>query len=183
MWVIVKKPFYTNLLSLPKMDTWVQCSLCQKWRRVDDNVAIPTDRPWKCRFNLFDPAHNRCDHVQESMPDGGAADAEGPDLELDEVVSEDLVVLDEDPTEPFQPSSCTCSHCVETNWAVKHWRRFKESTEATGAMKIIIDAVDATEMMALTAEDTKQFIHGVVTDLHNPPVAYVPARFRDQKEG
>ena len=50
-------------------ERWVQCSLCQKWRCVGDQLQVRMDVPWQCRYNLFNPAYNQCAAVQEPMPD------------------------------------------------------------------------------------------------------------------
>ena len=156
------------------MDTWVQCSRCEKWRRVDPSVSIPTNVAWLCRYNLFDPAHNQCSHAQESFPEEEEEDVSFLDI-VEDVNITDLLPS-EDPHQPFQPSTCTCEHCLETNWAVKHWSAMRESNDARGLIQILMDAVDATEIMALTAEDNKQFLSGQTVDVHNPPVSRVPRR-------
>ena len=158
------------------MDTWVQCSLCQKWRRVSPTASIPKDSPWVCRYNLFDPSHNLCRHPQEDMP----TQEEDEDEDLVSALlssDEENLDLEDEGNHPFQPSSCTCALCTETNYAVKHWKDLKESPDVVGLMKILVDAVDATEWQALDAEDNKQFHAGTVIDLNNPPVAYTPKRF------
>lgn len=56
------------------VDQWVQCSKCQKWRRIsqkvaDETVASAADAPWFCEWDYERP-NASCD-----LPDDYEAEA------------------------------------------------------------------------------------------------------------
>jgi len=60
----------------PAEDRWVQCDSCQKWRRITDEHADISAEKWYCHMNVWDPAHNTCEAIEEpSSPDAQAAAA------------------------------------------------------------------------------------------------------------
>jgi len=67
-----------------KEDFWVQCELCEKWRKVmvgaDAAVcSLVQNASWSCRMNISDSAHNKCADPEESWGDdsGSAEDDDG----------------------------------------------------------------------------------------------------------
>lgn len=140
------------------LEQWVQCSRCNKWRCVPDDLSLPA--PWLCKYNVFDPQHNDCAHEQEPMPsdDDDVEDVED-DQETIEVVPENEVAM-------FTPSTCTCALCTEINASVRGWKAMKE--HPVPLINMVLQAITQTEPIAHAVEEDKQFVQGVSINLHQP---------------
>ena len=143
----------------PKMEDteqWVQCSRCNKWRCVADDLKLPS--PWLCKYNVFDPKHNQCSHAQEPMPneDNVSSDEEDDTIE----------VVPEDQVDMFTPSTCTCTTCAEINASVRAWKNMQE--HPVPIVNMVLQAISKTEPLVHAVEEDKQFIKGITIDLHNP---------------
>ena len=154
------------------METWVQCCSCQKWRVVSDTLKVNPNVPWYCKYNLFDPKHQKCTDEQENMPTDEEAEEEEEPLEKKllagllptEPTETDMELVNDE--EPFTPSKCSCSLCQEINEAVRRWNEMKD--EVSPILKAFIKSVNETEHIAEHAEEDKQFVKGIIVDFKNP---------------
>jgi hypothetical protein len=81
----------------PAMRLWVQCDVCNKWRRlplfVDDGNALPES--WTCSMNEFDKLRASCSAEQEPMGDSPSALSNDPDpLDVSEPTHWDALVIE-----------------------------------------------------------------------------------------
>ena len=52
--------------SSSSVDTWVQCYLCGKWRRVVRDLIIPEGN-FICSMNITDPQRQNCNALEEEF--------------------------------------------------------------------------------------------------------------------
>ena len=141
------------------LEKWVQCSQCDKWRCVPDDLSLPT--PWLCKYNVFDNQHNKCSHEQETMPI-----EEDEEEEEEEEEEEALELVPEEDVGMFTPSTCSCTTCSAINASVRGWKNTQE--HPVPLINMVLQAITKTEPIAHAVEEDKQFIRGVSIDLHHP---------------
>ena len=146
-------------------ERWVQCSKCSKWRCVPDTLKIDMNLAWECKYNVFDPKHNNCSHEQEKMPEEEADEEEPNLLDFMQDINNDneLEIVPEEESGLFKPSTCKCSLCTEINQSVLQWESLKGKKNPL--LNSLINAIEATEPMAVSSEDDKQFKLGVTLSL------------------
>ncbi|CAN4083962.1 unnamed protein product [Withania somnifera] len=60
---IIGRPTIPHMDHLGEKMQWVQCEDCFKWRKVPDNISLPSR--WTCSENSLDPERSVCSAVQE----------------------------------------------------------------------------------------------------------------------
>ncbi|XP_006347122.2 B3 domain-containing protein Os07g0563300 isoform X3 [Solanum tuberosum] len=135
---IIGRPTIPHMDQLGAKIQWVQCEDCFKWRKVPDNVDLPSR--WTCSDNSRDPERSMCsavqeltaDHLRDLLPHINKASKKrrASKQEMDLVETLDgldalahLAILEEGETLPASPQAttkhprhrpgCTCIVCIQ----------------------------------------------------------------------
>ncbi|XP_069149789.1 B3 domain-containing protein Os07g0563300 isoform X4 [Solanum lycopersicum] len=135
---IIGRPTIPHMDQLGEKIQWVQCEDCFKWRKVPDNVDLPSR--WTCSDNSCDPERSVCsavqeltaDHLRDLLPHINKASKKrkASKQEMDLVETLDgldalahLAILEEGETLPASPQAttkhprhrpgCTCIVCIQ----------------------------------------------------------------------
>ncbi|MCD7456011.1 hypothetical protein HAX54_030438 [Datura stramonium] len=135
---IIGRPTIPHMDHLGEKIQWVQCEDCFKWRKVPDNVVLPSR--WTCSENSCDPERSVCsavqeltaDHLRDLLPQINKASkkmkASKQEMDLVEALDgldalANLAILEEGETLPVSSQAttkhprhrpgCTCIVCIQ----------------------------------------------------------------------